>query len=88
MAKAVTAITKALGKLTPEAQIEVLPMLEAVLIDALISVSADTHMSDSQKSGATQFGSKSIESVRALIMSLSHVTPTPSKRVIYTTPES
>lgn len=88
MAKQVTAVTKALGRLTQAAQAEVIPLLEAILIDTLVIVAADKTMTDSQKAGAVDFGSRSIESVRLLVMQMLSKQPAGPKPVVYGPPPS
>lgn len=86
MAKQVTAVAKALGRLTPAAQADVIPLLEAVLIDTLVAVSADKTMTDPQKAGAVDFASRSIESVRQLVMQMLSKQSSGPKPVVYGPP--
>ncbi len=81
-----TAIAKALGKLTLDAQREVLPLVEAVLIDAMISYASEKHPTDAHKAGGSECMARSIEAVRGLIINMAQTPAAPHKSVIYAPP--
>jgi len=84
MAKAVTpALQRALGRLTVDAQREIVPLLEAVLIDTLVEVSSSTKLTDAQKAGAVEFGSECITAAREVIMKLANTGVALKKPIIY-----
>lgn len=70
MAKTPAIFSRVLSRLTTEAQADILPLLEAVLIDALIEVAGDKTMNDAHKAGASDFAERSITHVRSAMLSI------------------
>lgn len=70
MAKSPVILARVLSKLTHEAQAEVLPLLEAVLIDSMIEIAGDKTMCDAHKAGASAFAEISISHTRTAMLAI------------------
>lgn len=70
MAKGPAILSRVLARLTNEAQAEILPLLEAVLIDALIEIAGDKTMDDAHKAGASDFAERSISHIRTAMIAI------------------
>ena len=82
MAKSPAILARVLSKLTLEAQAEVLPLLEAVLIDSMIEIAGDKEMCDAHKAGASAFAEISISHARAAMSAIANK-PRAQKREVH-----
>lgn len=86
MAKGPAILSRVLARLTNEAQAEILPLLEAVFIDALIEIAGDKTMDDAHKAGASDFAERSISHIRTAMLAITAKPRAPRKEVHYGPP--